>query len=174
MQENEQLNPEELQVSKLATLPVDPTASEEMEKVLEAVEEVVDTTEEDLDKRNYLKITPTFYVQGVENEDEDSEEELFKILNPETGVVETRELTDDEKKEFLVSELKKSRKRFDPLSNPTKTVGMSTVVSSIGRERKIKEKAVVTNETVNQFGDKYKQKRKRRNKMAKASRKANR
>ena len=176
MQENEQLNPEELQVSKLATLPVDPTALEEEEKVMEGVEEIVETTEEDLDKRNYYKVSPTFYVQGVDNEDEDSEVELFKILNPETGVVETRELTEDEQKELLITELKRSKQVFNPLSNPTKVVGRTTTPHPFldNRKKVIKEREYQTNVTVNKYGSAYKQKRKRKNKMAKVSRKANR
>lgn len=178
MQENDKLNPEELQSPKLATLPVDPTALEEEEKIMEGVEDVVEEiTPEDLDKKNYLKVSPTFYVKSVETEelDEDGEKiELFKILNPETQEVETRELTDDEKKELFIMQLKQSRKTFNPLSHPVKTVGTSTIINSIGKERQVKEKALVTNETVNKFGADYRKKRQRRNKMAKASRKANR
>lgn len=134
---------------------------------------------DDLDKKNYVKISPTFYLQPVQNEDEELDEEgepkrLFKVLNPEEGSVETRELTDDEKKEVLVTQLKQSRQKFQPLSHPTKTVGTETVVSSIGRERKVKTKEYQTNVTVNRFDTAYKQKRKRKNKQRKTSRKANR
>jgi len=190
MQENEQLNPEELQTPKLATLPVDPTALEQEEKVMEGVEDMSPEELEkvkaelqkltdkldadDLDKKNYVKISPTFYLQAVKNEDEDDETELFKILNPVEGTVETRELTDEEKKELLVTQLKQSKQKFQPLSHPTKTVGTEIIVSSIGRERKVKTKEYQTNVTKNQFDTAYKQKRKRRNKLAKASRKANR
>lgn len=193
MQENEQLNPEELQTPKLATLPVDPTALEQEEKIMEGVEDMSPEELEkvkaelqkltdkldadDLDKKNYVKISPTFYLQAVKTEELDEEGEkieLFKILNPVEGTVETRELTDDEKKELLVTELKRSRQRFNPFSHPTKTVGTEIVVSSIGRERKVKTKEYQTNVTKNQFDTAYKQKRKRRNKLAKASRKANR
>jgi len=183
MQENEQLNPEELQAPKLATLPVDPTALEE-KKVMDNVEDEVtidnltvtkvDEDEDDLDKKNYIKVSPTFYLQSVKNEDEDDETELFKILNPIEGTVETRELTDDEKKELLVTELKRSRQRFNPLSYPTKTVGTEMVVSSIGRERLVKIKEPQTNRVTNQFDTAYKKKRKRKNKLTKASRKTNR
>jgi len=174
MPENEQLTPEELQVSKLATVPVDAKELEAEEK-MEGVETiVVDASPEDLDKKNYYKISPTLYVQAVKNEDEDSEVELFKILNPVTGVVEQRELTDEEKKELFITELKRSQKKFNPISHPTATVGIQTVISPIGRKRQIKEKEVLTNVTTNQFGAKYKQKRKRKNKLRKTSRKANR
>ena len=177
MQENDKLNPEELQSPKLATLPVlpvDPTELEAEEKIMEGVEEV---TPDDLDKKNYLKVSPTFYIQSVKGEevnDEGEKIELFKILNPETGVVETRELTDEEEKELLITELKRSKEKFNPLSHPTKTVGTSTVTNIIGRDRQVKNKEVQTNVLINQFGTKYKQKRRRRNSLVKKSRQQNR
>ena len=184
MQENDKLNPEELQTPKLATLPVDPTADiqdvsgaseEDLGKLKEHLQETLDKLDaDDLDKKNYVKISPTFYLQSVKNEDKDDETELFKILNPEEGTVETRELTDEEKKELFITELKRSRIKFNPLSHPTKTVGTEMVVSSIGRERVVKIKEPQTNKIINQFDTGYKKKRKRRNKLAKASRKANR
>jgi len=183
MQENELLNPEELQSSKLAILPVDPTALVEEEIVMEGVEDVVETTEDDLNKKNYVKITPTFYIKSVELEEGEEEKldeegkviELFKILNPETSVVETRELTVEEKHEVMVLQLKESKIKFQPVKHGAiKTVGTSTIISSIGRERKVKDKEIQTNVTTNQFGAAYHKKRQRRNKLAKASRKANR
>jgi len=169
MQENDKLNPEEPQVSKLNTVPVNAEELEDEELTMKDVEDVSGASEEelkaqleetmaefqaeDLNKKNYLKISPTFYVQAVETEEEleDGEEktELFKILNPKTQEVETRELTDEEKKEIYVLELKKSKQRFQPIKHNG-------------------------NKTINQFDAKYKAKRQRRNKLAKASRKANR
>lgn len=183
MQENDKLNPEELSSPKLATVPVDPTALEQEEKIMEGVEDVVEEINaEDLDKKTYYKVSPTLYIKSAETEEGEEEKlddegnpiELFKILNPETGVVETRELTDEEKRELFIAELKKSKQTFNPIKNPTKVVGRSTVVNSLGNERQIKEKAIITNETVNKFGAAYRKKRQRKNKMAKASRKANR
>lgn len=172
MPENEQLNPEDLKVPTLATVPVETTdVKDEIKSVEEAIKEI---TADDLNKKNYIKISPTFYIQSVTNEDEDDETELFKILNPEEDTVETRELTDEEKKEIFITELKRSRQKFNPLSHPTKTVGTEIVVSSIGRERQVKIKEPQTNKITNQFDTGYKKKRKRKNKMAKASRKANR
>ena len=128
MQENENVNPEELQNVNLTTLPVD--TEDVKEKIIDGVEKTLDEKEEEL-----------------------SEEEL---------------------KEIYIQQLKDSKKVFKPLSHPTKVVGTETVVSSIGKERKVKEKTVQTNVTVNKFGAKYSQKRKRKNKLAKTSRKANR
>ena len=195
MQENDKLNPEELQSPKLATLPTLPetkenlgtTISEELEVeelTMEGVEDiVVDATEEDLNVKNYLKVSPTFYIKAVETEDEEEEvnEELYQILNPETGVVERRELTDDEKKELFIQQLKQSRKVFNPLSHPTKVVGRTSVDhpflkdrNGVAVQRIVKDREVQTNVTVNKFDSAYKQKRKRRNKLRKTSRKANR
>jgi hypothetical protein len=123
------------------------TIAEELEESL--VDEIF---VDDLNKKNYVKITPTFYIKSVESEklNADGEKiELFQILNPETQFVETRELSDDEKHEILVHQLKESHIRFKP----------------------IKHKG---NITTNQFGADYRKKRQRKNKMAKASRKANR
>ena len=183
------INPEELQTPNLSTLP-EPTTIEQEKKIMEDVEnmspeelkalksELQNVTNkldaDDLNKKNYVKISPTFYLQTVKNDDEDDETELFKILNPVEGTVETRELTDDEKKELLISELKRSKQKFNPLSHPTKTVGKEIIVNSIGGERQVKTKEYQTNITNNKFNTAYKQKRRRKNNMAKISRKNNR
>lgn len=120
MQENENVNPEELQNANLTTLPVD--TGEFEEKITEEKEEL-------------------------------SEEEL---------------------KEIYIQQLKDSKKVFKPLKHPTKVVGTETVVSPIGTKRKVNEKTVQTNITTNQFGAAYNQKRKRKNKLTKASRRNNR
>jgi len=193
MQENDKLNPEELQSPKLATLPTLPeveenistTISKELEveeKIMEGVEEVVDATEEDLNVKNYLKVSPTFYVKAVEfEEDEEVNEELYQVLNPETGVVEKRELTDDEKKELFIQQLKQSRKVFNPLSHPTKVVGTTSTDHPFLKNKNgdpiqvyVKDREVQTNVINNKYGTAYKQKRKRKNNMKKTSRKANR
>ena len=119
------------------------------EETLQAVEEEVQSEEDDLNKKNYVKITPTFYVQTVKNEDPDDETELFKILNPVEGTVETRELNDEEKHDIVVHELKESRINFRNTTHEG-------------------------NKTKTQFDAKYKQKRKRKNTLTKKSRKANR
>lgn len=135
MQENENLNPEELNVPNITS-----SNTDELE-----VEQIIN--EEDLDVKTYLKVTPTLYIKAVESDDPESE--LFKVFNPETQEVETRELTDDEKKELYVKQLKESRKVFKPIKHDG-------------------------NVTTNQFGTNYRKKRQRRNKLTKASRKANR
>jgi hypothetical protein len=177
MQENEQLNSEKQQLPKLTTVPVDPTVLEE-EIVMEAVEDAVETTEDDLNKKNYIKISPTFYIRSIDSDkvDEDGEKiELFQILNPENNVIEKRELSTEEKHEILVQQHKESKIKFHPLKHGTvKTIRITTVVNQIGRKHKVKIKDVQTNLTTNQFGAEYRKKRQRKNKMAKASRKANR
>ena len=188
-QNPESINPDDLQVKALNTkklvdkafdktigkekMVVHPDVNpsvDELKKVKEEIQEILD--EEDLNKKNYLKINSTLYIKSVKSEDED--EELFQILNPETNTVETRELTDEEKKELFVKELKEARRVFQPIKHPSKTVGIDTVTNFIGRTKKVKEKGIKTNLTVNQFGTKFKQKRKKKLKMTKISRKANR
>jgi len=178
MSEIDNVNPEPTELPTVENLTPKTLAEQIKAEVESEVDvDVMEISAEDLNKRNYQKITSTFYIQSVESEDVDKEGnkiELFKILNPETGVVETRELTDEEKHEILVLQLKESKIKFRPIKNVVKTIGMQTIVSSIGRERKVKEKALLTNLTTNQFGTDYRKARKRKNKMAKASRKSNR
>ena len=187
------LTPEDLQAPKLATLPVDPTAlaeeanvmegvedmsPEELEKMKAELQKLTDKLDaDDLDKKNYYELSPTVYIQSVKNEDEDDETELFKVLNPETDEVVTRELTDEEKKELLIQQLKNSRKTFNPIKNPVRTVGLTVVEKQYGTKKKNvieKTREVITNETVNPYGAAYKAKRKRKNNLKKTSRKANR
>jgi len=151
--------PDVKEEGKIDELPINPAdismpadnkelTEEELEKFKGELEDHLKAIEaEDLDVKNYLKVNPTFYVKGVDSENED--EELYKILNPETSEVETRELTDDEKKELFTLQLKESRKVFKPVKHNG-------------------------NKTTNQFGSGYKQKRKRKNAQTKKSRKANR
>ena len=83
---------------------------------------------EDYNKRNYVKISPEFYIQTVEKEEGDEGDvEIFKIFNPITNLVETRELTDDEKHQIRVFEIKQSKKTFNPLSYKTKVIGKKNV-----------------------------------------------
>lgn len=71
--------------------------------------------------------------------------------NPEyvEGINEPQELSDEEKRELLIKQIKESKFRFKPI----KQVG---------------------NITINKFGTKFKKERKRKNKQAKKSRSANR
>jgi hypothetical protein len=123
------------------------------ETVVEGVEEEFLSAEEELNKKNYTKITPTFYVRYLKTEepanDEGEKVEIYKILNPKTGLVETRELTYDEKHQIVVKELQDSKIKF-------------------------RNTVHVGNKTITKFSTDYRKKRQRKNKMAKASRKANR
>ena len=139
---------------KMVAFPDIHPSVEELQEELQKADEVlqaVEDDEDDLDKKTYVKISPTFYVKtaGTEKNEEDEDIEFFKILNPETDVVERRELTDEEKREVIVHELKESRKVFNPIKQNGKI-------------------------TTNQYGSKYRQKRKRKNSLTKKSRKANR
>lgn len=108
----------------------------------------IEIQNDDLNKKNYVKITPTLYIQTIPPKEED-EELKFKILNPETNVVEERPLNEEEEREIKIKELKDSRIKFHPIKHNG-------------------------NITTNQFGTAYKQKRKRKNALTKKSRKANR
>lgn len=147
------------------------------EENTEGVIESADNSTDDLNKKTYLKITSTFYIKpaGTEKNKEGEEIKIYKVLNPETNVVEKRQLSDIEKHEIVVRDLKESHIKFHPIKHGVpKIVGTTTVVSPIGRKRQIKNKEIQTNVTTNQFGADYRKKRKNKNRMARASRKANR
>jgi hypothetical protein len=59
--------------------------------------------------QKYIKISPTFHVSFLSGS---GEHEIYRIFNPQTGTVEERELTDNEKHEIIVKELKKSKIKF--------------------------------------------------------------
>jgi hypothetical protein len=122
------------------------------EQELSGSTEHVLTDPEDLNKKNYVKISPTFYIQYVKSEEpveNDEKKEIYKIFNPQTGVIEKRELTDNEKHEVAITELKESKIRF----------------------RNVKHDG---NKTTNQFGATYRKARKNKNRMQKKSRKLTR
>ena len=89
-----------------------------------------------------------------------------------------KELTEEEKKAIFIQQLKDSRIRFHKYTHPTVSVVVSETIKDFGGgyKRKVQERTVVpiTNETVTKFGAEYRKKRQRKNKMARASRKANR
>lgn len=117
-----------------------------------AVDGAVDGAIDEATKK-YIKISPTFHVVYLSG---NTEQEIYRIHNPQTGTVEERALTDDEKHEIFVKELKESKMKF----RSTRYV--------------MKNGVVLTNTVVNQFGSAYKQERKRKNRAQKKSRKANR
>ena len=167
--------PEELQkINEEIKAEIDAELDAEEKAKDELAEELDDA--DDLNKKTYIKITPTFYIKpaGSEKNAEGEDVKLYKILNPETLTVEKRQLTDVEKHDVLVRDLKESHIKFRPVKHPTKTVGMVTVTSSIGRKHQVRDKEVQTNLTTHQFGADYRKKRKNKNRMARASRKANR
>ena len=145
-------------------------------KLMEGVDEAID-----LDKKNYTKITSTLYIKpvanAVENEKKDDKGEkiqVYDILNPETQTVETRELTDEEKREIQILRLKESHIKFHPIKHLVKSEVVSVTDGVFGRKKKQRGTTVLTNVTTNQFDSDYRKKRKNKNRMARASRKANR
>lgn len=143
-------------------------------KLMEGVDEV-----KDLNKKNYTKITPTFYIKPVESEKKDDKSEkiqVYDILNPLTETIETRELTDEEKREIQILRLKESHIKFHPIKHQTVKSKVTSMISTgiFDRKRKVKSTTVSTKVTTNQFGADYRKARKNKNRMSRASRKANR
>jgi hypothetical protein len=88
-----------------------------------------------------------------------------------------KELTEEEKHAIFIQQLKESKIRFHPKRNGIKTTTTTIITPIVGTYRKIrKEKSttILTNVTTNQFSADYRKKRKIKNRMARASRKANR
>jgi nitrogen regulatory protein PII-like uncharacterized protein len=132
-------------------------------------EAIEDITENVVSK--YVKISPTFHVAFLRNDDE---HEIYRVFNPQTNATEDRELTDNEKHEILVKEIKESKIKFRPTKYAVKTTEIIKVPRKIRGFRKEKIKTVLTNITVNKFGAEYRKKRQQKNKAQRASRKANR
>jgi hypothetical protein len=147
-------------------------AEVEAEAKVEDGIEAADDSADDLNKKTYLKISSTFYIKpaGSEKDKEGKEIKLYKVFNPETNVVEKRQLTDEENHDIYVRDLKESRIKFRPVKHAVVTIGYNSVTSSIGRKRLVKDREVQTNLTTNQFDKDYRKKRQRKNKMQKASR----
>ena len=148
------------------------------EKNEEAVEGA-DESADDLNKKTYVKITSTLYIKpaGTEKNKEGEEVKLYKVLNPETNVVEKRPLTDDEKHEIFIRDLKESRIKFRSIKPLVKRELVGNVDVKYGsriKKRSVKTEIVHTNITTNQFDKDYRKKRQKKNRMARASRKANR
>jgi hypothetical protein len=89
---------------------------------------------------------------------------------------EPKELTEEEKKELFIKQLKESKIKFRPIKHYA--VKSTTVVTEeldvLGRRKKRIDRTILTNVTTNKFGKAYHDKRRRKNKMQKASRKASR
>jgi hypothetical protein len=114
---------------------------------------------------------PSVAVDAAELEAEEKIMEGVEELVSE----EPKELTDEEKKAIFIEQLKQSKIKFHPLKHGVKTTVTETSENTVfGRKRKLKSKEILTNVTINQFGADYRKKRQRKNKMANASRKANR
>jgi hypothetical protein len=154
-------------------------AEEKNEGAIGGAVEGADDSADDLNKKTYVKITPTLYIKpaGSEKNKEGEDVKLYKVLNPETNIVEKRVLTDAEKHDVLVRDIKESHIRFRPIKRGVKREVVGTKTIQYGsREKKVEVKSdtVLTNVTTNQFGADYRKKRKNKNRMARASRKASR
>lgn len=85
-----------------------------------------------------------------------------------------KKLTEEEKHELHVQQLKNSNIKFHPLKHQIRTVEIKKTINDLGiiREEKIKE--VLTNVTINSYGRDFHKKKRAKNKSTKASRKVNR
>jgi len=90
-------------------------------------------------------------LSSIKDENEIFGTTVVEELEPSEDVEESieNELTDEEKREIYIQQLKESKIKYQSIKHKGKT-------------------------TINQFGSDYRKKRQRKNKMAKASRKANR
>lgn len=150
MPENDNLTPESTQLPivenltpKSITEEIEAEVQEEL-KNEEAVKEIKTDENVNIDAlKKYVKISPTLHIMPLSG---DTEHEIFRIFNPQTGSVEERELNDLEKHEIGVKEFKESKIKF----------------------RNVKHDGNIT--TV-KFGSAYRQTRKNKNRMQKKSRK---
>lgn len=142
------------------------------------------------EKERGVIFTPKIEEEGRIDELPTTDEQDSSILTPEeiakfspapeeNGELpgeEPKELTEEEKKAIFIKQLKESKIRFRPIKHfAVKTTMVETEeLDVLGRKKKRKDVKVLTNVTTNKFGKAYHDKRKRKNKMQKASRKANR
>ena len=143
------------------------------------------------EKERGVIFTPKIEEEGRIDELPTTDEQESSILTPEElakfspapeengeGPLsgDTKELTEEEKKAIFIQQLKESKIRFRPIKHfAVKTTMVETEeLDVLGRKKKRKDVKVLTNVTTNKFGKAYHDKRRRKNKMQKASRKANR
>jgi len=113
-------------------------------------------------------------VKEVETE---VQEELKAEVVEGNGVSEEpKELTDEEKHEIFIEQLKASKIKFKPVKHfaVKNTMVLTEELDVLGRKKKRKDTTILTNVTTNPYGTAYKKERRRKNKQQKASRKANR
>jgi len=89
---------------------------------------------------------------------------------------ENLELTDEQKHELYIQQLKYSKIKFRPIKRGKTSVEPTITEFDIAGRKKLsrRERVTVSNVTINPYGSAYKKERSRRNKEQKASRKANR
>jgi len=128
----------------------------------------------ELEKNEEITLTPeSITLPEVTNLPETTiAEEVSEVITEQ--LEEEKELTEEEKREIKINFLKNSHIKFHPIKNATKSIVTSKTVTALGRVKIEKSKITLTNVTTNQFGGDYRKKRQRKNKMASASRRANR
>ena len=116
-----------------------------------------------MDLEKFDEIAAEMNAEEVTTEEVTTGEELLNLA-------ETEDLTDEQKREIFIEQLKESKIHFRPLKNAVKTTVIQST-NSLGWKTKIKSRETLTNVTVNQFGAEYKAKRQRKNKAQRKSRK---
>jgi hypothetical protein len=111
-----------------------------------------------------------------EVEAEVQEELKAEVVEGESVPEEPKELTDEEKREIFIQQLKASKIKFKPVKHYVvkNTMVLTEELDVLGRKKKRKDTTILTNVTTNPYGTAYKKERRRKNKQQKASRKANR
>lgn len=135
------------------------------------VDEFPVTNEEEINVKSVM--TPE-EVQGLLPKDVEVLEEITDG-KPIDGIPEEpKELTEEEKKAIFIQNLKDSRIRFHPIKHPVKSEVVGVKEGVFGRKTIQRGTTVLTHITTNQFDSEYRKKRQKKNRMARASRKANR
>lgn len=111
-----------------------------------------------------------------EVEAEVQEELKAEVIEGDGVSEEPQELTDEEKRELFIQQLKASKIKFKPVKHFVVKTNMvlTDEVDVLGKKKKRKDTTIITNITTNPYGTAYKKERRRKNKVAKASRRVNR
>jgi hypothetical protein len=138
------------------------------------VEHLKSNNSNKMEEKNEVEAMPVDEITAEINAEVAAETEAEGISAEELlDLAETMDLTDEQKKEIFIQQLKESKIKFRPTKHGVK-ITETSVKSQFGDFRKHRTAEIQTNVTVNQFGVDYKKTRQRKNKEQRASRKANR
>lgn len=112
------------------------------------------------------EIAAEINAEEVTTEEVTTGEELLNLA-------ESEDLTDEQKKEIYIEQLKESKVHYQPTKNKKITLAENIVINKLGFKHKERTTTILTNETVSKFGADYRKKRQTKNKAARKSRRAN-